>query len=54
MFSGVTNHTSPSGILIDEHGFGGCQENGAYLTVLCQLQSLLEGGLWCWELGSVP
>ena len=26
VFSGVMNHTSPSGSLTDESGFGGCQE----------------------------
>ncbi|KAI4873805.1 hypothetical protein NFI96_027425 [Prochilodus magdalenae] len=28
VFSGVTNHASPSGELMDKSGFGGCQENG--------------------------
>lgn len=37
VFSGVTNHSSPSGNLMDESGFGTCQENGTCLTVLCQV-----------------
>ena len=43
MFSGVTNRASPSDNLMDESGFGGCQENGTCLTALCQV----ERGLWC-------
>jgi hypothetical protein len=27
LFSGVMNHTSPSGSPMDESGFGGCQED---------------------------
>ena len=46
-FFGVTNRASPSGNLIDESGFGSCQENCTYLTALCQVYSLVEGGLWC-------
>lgn len=37
VLSGVMNHTAPSGNLIDESGFGGCQENSTYLTALCQV-----------------
>ena len=36
MFSGVTNHISLTGNQMDESEFGGCQENDAYLTALCQ------------------
>ena len=36
-FSGMTNHASPSGNLMEESGFGGCQENGTCLTALCQV-----------------
>ncbi|KAI4892683.1 hypothetical protein NFI96_002009 [Prochilodus magdalenae] len=32
VFSGVTNHPSPSGNPMDESEFGGCQENGTCLT----------------------
>ena len=32
VFSGVTNHTSPSGSPTDESGFGECQENAACLN----------------------
>ena len=38
---------SPSGNLMDMSGFGSCQENGSCLTALCQVYSLVEGGLWC-------
>ena len=31
-FSGVMNHASPSGNLMDESGFGGCQENATCLS----------------------
>ncbi|CAI9597791.1 unnamed protein product [Staurois parvus] len=37
MFSGVTNHASLSGSLMDVSGFGGCQENSTCLTALCQV-----------------
>uniref|UniRef100_A0A667XAD1 SH3 domain-binding protein 5 n=1 Tax=Myripristis murdjan TaxID=586833 RepID=A0A667XAD1_9TELE len=36
-FSGVMNHTFPSGNLMDESGFGGCQQNGTFQTALCRL-----------------
>ena len=32
MFSGVTNCGFPSGNLMEESGFGGCQERGTCLT----------------------
>ena len=34
-FSGVVNHASPSGSLMDEFGFGGCQENATCPNALC-------------------
>ena len=37
LFRGVTNHAALSGSLMDESGFGQCQENVTYLTALCQL-----------------
>ncbi|CAI9598513.1 unnamed protein product [Staurois parvus] len=36
VFSGVINHASLTGNLMDMSGFGGCQENGTCLTALCQ------------------
>uniref|UniRef100_A0A667WKG5 Uncharacterized protein n=1 Tax=Myripristis murdjan TaxID=586833 RepID=A0A667WKG5_9TELE len=33
----VMNHAFPSGNLMDESGFGGCQENGTFQTALCRL-----------------
>jgi len=38
---------SPSGNLMVEFGFGGCQENGTCLIALCQVKTMVEGGLWC-------
>lgn len=37
-FSGVMKHTSQSGNLMDKSGFGCCQENGNFLTALCQVK----------------
>lgn len=42
MFSGVTNHTSPSGNLLDKSGFAGCQGSGSCLTAF--VQSVQYGG----------
>lgn len=44
-FSGVTNHTSPSGNLLDKSGFAGCQGSGSCLTALYSLYSMGEGVL---------
>ncbi|CAI9593111.1 unnamed protein product, partial [Staurois parvus] len=35
VLSGVTNHASLSGNLMDVSGFGSCQQNGTCLTALC-------------------
>ena len=45
LFSGVTTRASPSGNLMDESGFGGCQQ---YLSD-CTVSSVKfgGGGLWC-------
>ncbi|CAI9600070.1 unnamed protein product [Staurois parvus] len=37
VFSGVTNHDSLSGNPMDMSGLGSCQENGMFLTALCQV-----------------
>ena len=37
VFCGVTNYASLSVSLMDESGFGECQENFTCLTTLCQL-----------------
>ena len=42
MFSGVMNHASPSGNLMEESGFEGYQEKSTCLTALCQV--LIFGG----------
>lgn len=39
MFSGATNHASPSGNLMDESGIGGCQDNGTCLAALLSVKS---------------
>lgn len=44
-FSGVTNHTSPSGNLLDKSGFAGSQGSGSCLTALYSLYSMGEGVL---------
>ena len=47
-----------SGVKHATTGFGGCQENGTCLTAWCQVESLVEEGLWCevvlQELGLAP
>lgn len=45
MFSGVTTHASLSGDPLGESEFSSYQENGICLTVLCQMQSLVEVGI---------
>jgi len=37
------NHASPSGNLMDKSGYGGCQENGTYLTALCKCKVWWRG-----------
>lgn len=58
VFCGVMNHTSVSGILINDPGFGKCQENVACHTTLCQLccwrrDNAMGLFFWCWP-GSHP
>jgi len=48
-FSEVTNHASPSGNLMDESGFGGCQENGTCLTAFVPNVKFGGGGIMVWR-----
>ena len=43
--SGVMNRASPSGNLMDESGFGDCQEESTCLTALCQVQVCWRGAV---------
>ena len=58
MFSGVTNRASQSDNLMDESGFGGCQEE-QYLSDCIEPRVKFSGGaFWCGvvsqELGLAP
>ena len=47
--SGVMNHASPSGSVMDESGFGGCQENTTFPNAIanCKVWWRRNNGLGC-------